>query len=91
MSSARASKASFLSSCEWHNADIGSRPEGGVCLSRSHLVNSEADPIEDRPWTGRLFDFLADLLGLRLSASPVDFLFEPIHFIYCLGKSFRYS
>ena len=54
-------------------------------------MNSEADPIEDRPWTGRLFDFLADLLGLHLSASPVDFLFEPIHFIYCLGKSFRYS
>lgn len=53
-------------------------------------MSSKADTIEDRPWAGRLFDVLADLLGLPLSVSPVDFLFEPIHFIYCLDKSFRY-
>lgn len=69
---------------------IGSRPEGGVCLSRSQLVSSKADTIEDRPWAGRLLDVLADLLGLPLSVSPVDFLFEPIHFIYCLDESYRY-
>ena len=53
-------------------------------------MSSKADTIEDRPWAGRLLDVLADLLDLPLSVSPVDFLFELIHFIYCLDESYRY-